>query len=160
DRNDSNAIPAIFDGLHWLGLNPDEPPVMQSSRAARHVQVAHELVARGAAYRSYETAEELNAARADGDLALVELKSVYDQMAMLPAADAELGLAINRSLPKELRARRDHIERLSNISRELKSLFLRQQALHERIDSRKRFRSIYRDGAPPPRPDAPYVVRL
>ena len=43
-------VKAIFDGLNWLGLGGDDEPVLQSSRAGRHAQVAHELVARGGLY--------------------------------------------------------------------------------------------------------------
>ena len=40
---------AILDGLAWLGLAPDEPPVFQSTRAARHAEVAMQMLARPAA---------------------------------------------------------------------------------------------------------------
>ncbi len=62
-RSTHAAIDAILDGLGWLGLMPDEPPVMQFARAARHAEVAHELLASGHAYRCYSTAAELEAAR-------------------------------------------------------------------------------------------------
>ena len=61
---------AILDSLGWLGLDPDEPPVFQSTRAARHAEVAWQMLAAGHAYRCYATAEELAAmrerARAEG----------------------------------------------------------------------------------------------
>ncbi len=62
-RSTEAAVAQILESLEWLGLSPDEPPVFQSTRAARHAEVAHELLARGAAYRAYETAEELVAMR-------------------------------------------------------------------------------------------------
>ncbi len=69
-RSTAAAIQAIFDGLGWLGLSGDEPPVFQSERQKRHAAVARELVARGAAYHCYSTPEELVAlreqARAEG----------------------------------------------------------------------------------------------
>ena len=34
------AVDAIFDGLEWLGLAGDEPPVFQFARSARHAEVA------------------------------------------------------------------------------------------------------------------------
>jgi glutamyl-tRNA synthetase len=64
ERSTQAAVNAIMDGLSWLGLGGDEPPVMQSERAARHAEVAHELVRRGAAYRCAVTQEELGARRA------------------------------------------------------------------------------------------------
>ena len=54
---------AILDSLAWLDLMPDEPPVFQSARAARHAEVAHQMLASGHAYRCFATAEEVAAAR-------------------------------------------------------------------------------------------------
>ncbi len=69
-RSTEAAIGAILDGLGWLGLTGDEPPLFQSERQDRHAEVARELLARGAAYRCYCTPEELQAmreqARAEG----------------------------------------------------------------------------------------------
>ena len=64
ERSTEPAIAAILDGLTWLGLHWDGEPIYQFARAARHREVAEELVARGKAYRAYETAEELNEMRA------------------------------------------------------------------------------------------------
>jgi glutamyl-tRNA synthetase len=63
-RSTEAAIQAIFDGLSWLGLGGDEPPVFQSGRQERHAEVARDLLARGAAYRCYCTPEELAEMRA------------------------------------------------------------------------------------------------
>jgi glutamyl-tRNA synthetase len=69
-RSTATAIQAIFDGLSWLGLRGDEPPVFQSQRQERHAEVAHQLLAQGAAYHCFCTPEELAArrerARAEG----------------------------------------------------------------------------------------------
>ena len=56
------AIAAILDGLKWLGLDWDGEVIYQFSRAARHREVAEQLLASGKAYRCYATPEEL-----DGD---------------------------------------------------------------------------------------------
>lgn len=64
-RSTPEAIKAIFAGLDWLGLEWDGAPVFQSERAARHVEVAHQLLAAGNAYQCFATAEELEAMRAD-----------------------------------------------------------------------------------------------
>jgi len=58
-RNSEQAVQVILDGLDWLGLTPDEPPVFQSTRFARHAEVAHQMLASGHAYRCYATAAEL-----------------------------------------------------------------------------------------------------
>ncbi|MDB5374841.1 MAG: uncharacterized protein JWP04_3483 [Belnapia sp.] len=62
-RSTEDAVQQILHSLEWLGLSPDEPPVFQSSRAARHAEVAHEMLAAGRAYRCWCTAEELAAMR-------------------------------------------------------------------------------------------------
>ncbi len=70
ERSTEAAIGAILDGLKWLGLEWDDEVVYQFSRAARHREVAEELLARGAAYRCYASARELEemreTARAEG----------------------------------------------------------------------------------------------
>jgi glutamyl-tRNA synthetase len=65
DRARSTAAftQAILDSLDWLGLNPDEPPVFQSTRAERHAEVARAMLASGHAFRCYATPEEIAAAR-------------------------------------------------------------------------------------------------
>jgi len=64
-RSTDDAIAKILDGMAWLGLTPDRPPVFQFARAARHAEVAHQLLAEGKAYRCYATADELAAMRAE-----------------------------------------------------------------------------------------------
>jgi glutamyl-tRNA synthetase len=59
ERSTREAIAAILDGLRWLELDWDEPPLYQGSRAARHRQVAEELLAAGKAYHGYASAQEL-----------------------------------------------------------------------------------------------------
>jgi glutamyl-tRNA synthetase len=59
ERSTEAAVQAIFDGLTWLGLDWDGEPVMQFSRAARHAEIADELLARGRAYYCYCSPEEL-----------------------------------------------------------------------------------------------------
>lgn len=64
-RSTDDAIAKILDGLDWLGLTPDLPPMFQFARAARHAEVAHQLLAEGKAYRCYATAAELETMRAE-----------------------------------------------------------------------------------------------
>lgn len=63
-RSTQPAIDAIQDGLSWLGLDWDGDVVSQYSRAGRHVEIVHEMVASGTAFRCYCTAEETDALRA------------------------------------------------------------------------------------------------
>jgi glutamyl-tRNA synthetase len=62
-RSTKEAIAAILDGMNWLGLDWDGHEYYQSQFWARHAEVAHRLLARGAAYRCYMTQEELAAQR-------------------------------------------------------------------------------------------------
>src|SRR5438270_1805208 len=55
ERSTAEAVQVIFDGLAWLGLAADEPPVFQAARADRHAAAAQEMLARGTAYRDYMT---------------------------------------------------------------------------------------------------------
>jgi glutamyl-tRNA synthetase len=70
ERSTKAAIDAILDGLSWLELNWDGEVIYQFSRAARHREVAEQLLSTGKAYRCYATPEELSAmrekARAEG----------------------------------------------------------------------------------------------
>ena len=70
ERSTEAAIGAILDGLKWLELGWDGEVIYQFSRAARHREIAEQLLADGKAYRCYATAEELAAmrekARAEG----------------------------------------------------------------------------------------------
>jgi len=70
ERSTEANVEVIFEGMRWLGLEPDEAPVFQFARADRHREVVAEMLERGEAYRDYMTAEELEAeretARAEG----------------------------------------------------------------------------------------------
>src|SRR5690348_17200916 len=64
ERSTDAAVQAILDGLHWLGLDPDEPPAYQTQRMDRYREVAQQLHDAGKAYWAYESKEELDAMRA------------------------------------------------------------------------------------------------
>ncbi|MEO6012994.1 MAG: glutamate--tRNA ligase [Devosia sp.] len=65
ERSTEGAVQAIYEGLSWLGLKWDGEPTLQFSRAARHAEVANELLARGQAYYCYCSPEELATMRED-----------------------------------------------------------------------------------------------
>src|SRR5579872_5553050 len=70
ERSTQAAIEAIIDGLTWLGVAWDGEAVFQFARAARHRDVAEQMLASGHAYRCYASPEELTqmreAARREG----------------------------------------------------------------------------------------------
>jgi glutamyl-tRNA synthetase len=63
ERSTDAATQVIIEGLDWLRLERDEQTVFQSSRVARHAEVAHDMLAKGQAYYCYCTAEELRQMR-------------------------------------------------------------------------------------------------
>ena len=62
-RSTQEAIDAIIEGLDWMGLDYDSPPVFQSDCAERHAEVAGQLLNAGHAYKCFATSEELEAMR-------------------------------------------------------------------------------------------------
>ncbi len=70
ERSTEANVQIILDGLDWLGLNPDEPPVSQYARIDRHREAVQQLLDTGHAYRCFMTVEEVaverEIARAEG----------------------------------------------------------------------------------------------
>ena len=64
-RSTQEAIDKIIEGLDWLGLDYDAPPVFQSDRMERHAEIARCLLDNGHAYKCYATPEELETMRAE-----------------------------------------------------------------------------------------------
>ncbi|MEO0892094.1 MAG: glutamate--tRNA ligase [Pseudomonadota bacterium] len=69
-RSTPEATQAILDGMAWLGLDHDGEVISQFERAARHAQVAQELLTSGTAYKCFSSQEEIqsfrDAAKAEG----------------------------------------------------------------------------------------------
>ncbi len=63
-RSTPEATQVILDGLAWLGLETDEAPLFQSTRQARHAEVAQQMLAAGRAYKCFLTAADLEQMRA------------------------------------------------------------------------------------------------
>ena len=70
ERSTPEATAAILRGLTWLGLDWDGEAVSQFDQRHRHAEVAHDMLARSAAYRCYSAQDEIEAwreaARAEG----------------------------------------------------------------------------------------------
>ena len=67
ERSTPEATAAILRGLKWLGLDWDGDVVSQFERRDRHAEVAHEMLARGTAYKCFSTKEEIEAFRAEAE---------------------------------------------------------------------------------------------
>lgn len=69
-RSTPEATAAIMQGLFWLGLDHDGEVTSQFECAARHAEVAHQLLSEGKAYKCFATQDEIaafrEAARAEG----------------------------------------------------------------------------------------------
>ena len=63
ERSTPEATAAILRGLTWLGLDWDGEAVSQFDQRHRHAEVAHDMLARGAAYRCYSSQDEIEAWR-------------------------------------------------------------------------------------------------
>src|SRR5947209_8083596 len=72
-RTVEDAVDYLIDGLHWLGMDFDEGPIVggqfgpyyQTQRKALYQQYAHQLIASGHAYRCYCTPARLEQMRKD-----------------------------------------------------------------------------------------------
>ena len=63
-RSTEPAVAAILDGLSWLGLHWDDEVTYQFARAARHAEVARQMLANGHAYHCYASPKDLEDMRA------------------------------------------------------------------------------------------------
>ena len=75
-RSTPEAVQAILDGMHWLGLNHDEGPFYQTQRMSRYRAVIEEMLLAGSAYPCYMTPAELDRLREEQRAA--GLKPRYD----------------------------------------------------------------------------------
>ncbi len=62
-RSTPEATAAILQGMQWLGLDHDGDIISQFDNAARHAEVAHQLLAAGKAYKCFATQDEISAFR-------------------------------------------------------------------------------------------------
>ena len=76
ERSTPEATQAILDGMHWLGLTPDEGPFYQTQRMDRYREVIAKMLLEGSAYHCWCTKEELDAMRAEQEA--LGMKPRYD----------------------------------------------------------------------------------
>jgi glutamyl-tRNA synthetase len=127
-----------LEGLDWLGLEADGQTIYQSKRADIHRQAAETMIQRGTAFRCYMTTEELEERRNAGAAARARLSALlsagtgYGQGPFASGPYGDPG-----DTPSAIEDAKAEVERFTAA-----------------------FRSPYRDGTPPPSPDAPHVIRL
>jgi len=63
ERSTDDAIKAILDGLDWLDLTPDAPPVYQHQNIERHREIVDQMLASGLAYKCTCTKDALDEMR-------------------------------------------------------------------------------------------------
>ncbi|MEL7481752.1 MAG: glutamate--tRNA ligase [Pseudomonadota bacterium] len=99
ERSTPEAVEAILEGLSWLNITSDAPPVFQAEQADRHVKVAEEMMARGTAFRCYTTQDELQTRRQLGEdkRAAAKADGLSDNEKQTLLAEADAALAPFRS---------------------------------------------------------------
>ena len=102
ERSTPEATEAILQGMNWLGLDWDGEAVSQFDRKDRHAEVAHEMLARGTAYRCFSTQEEMAAFRAEQEAAGASY-AVFQS----PWRDADPATHPNRPFAIRMKAPRD-----------------------------------------------------
>src|SRR3954468_15005890 len=86
-RSTEQATVQLLDDLRWLGLQWDNSElVFQSKRVAEYNAIIDDLIARGLAYKAYDTREELDALRKSAEKE--KRQFVYRRGANVDAAQA------------------------------------------------------------------------
>ena len=63
ERSNELFTKNILEGLQWLGIDWNEPPIIQSKRVNEHKKIIETLIAKGFAYRCYASESELEEMR-------------------------------------------------------------------------------------------------
>ena len=100
-RSTQAAIDAILDGMAWLGLDWDGDTIFQFARAARHAEVAHQMLAAGHAYKCFATPEELADLRAAQQAAKAPLRYDGRWRDRDPAEGSDKPFTIRLKAPRE-----------------------------------------------------------
>lgn len=108
-RNVEAALAPILHGFSWLDLVWDEgpevggpyAPYFQSQRAHRYQEAVDTLIARGAAYRDYATAEEMDAERKAAEAEKRHFTYSRKYAAEVYARDASRKAVVRLKMPRE-----------------------------------------------------------
>ncbi len=101
ERSTPAATAAILQGLTWLGLDWDGEAVSQSAGKDRHAEVAHQMVARGTAYKCFSTQEEIASFRAAAEAGGRFAQFLSPWRDADPAAHPDAPFAIRMRAPRQ-----------------------------------------------------------
>lgn len=99
ERSTDAATQAIFESMHWLGLDWDGEANSQFARRDRHAEVAYKLLEMGHAYKCYATKEEIDAFRASTEGKYGSFQSPWRDAATATTPDAPF--VIRLKAPRE-----------------------------------------------------------
>ena len=98
ERSTPEATAAILRGLTWLGLDCDGEPVSQFARKDRHAEVAHQMLARGSAYKCFSTQDEIAAFRDTSNASYAVFRSPWRDAD--PTSHPDLPYVIRMKAPR------------------------------------------------------------
>ncbi len=98
ERSTPEATAAILRGLAWLGLDWDGDVVSQFDQKDRHAEVAHQMLARGTAYKCFSSQEEIAAFRAESTASYAVFRSPW--RGADPASHPDLPYVIRMMAPQ------------------------------------------------------------
>lgn len=105
-RSTDDATAAILKGMSWLGLKADGEIVYQSQNAAAHVAAANSLLEKGLAYRCYQTAEQVDALKAEAR----EQNRAFRSPCRNNDDSEDLPFAVRFRVPEGETTIRDHVQ--------------------------------------------------
>ncbi|RKY54500.1 MAG: glutamate--tRNA ligase [Candidatus Neomarinimicrobiota bacterium] len=102
ERSTDANIQEIFSALDWLGLSPDEEPVLQSEHIQEHLDAVEKLLQEGNAYRCFCTKDEIDA---DKSKAKNEKRTYHYSGRCRDLGREEIRTKLNAGLPYTVRFR-------------------------------------------------------
>ncbi|MCG8604658.1 glutamate--tRNA ligase [bacterium] len=118
ERSDQQMVEVIFQGLKWLDLNWDEPPIFQSERLPLYRNHADRLLSLGKAYKCFCTPDTLGIARAQAAKEKRTFK--YDQTCLHLSGEEVAKLEAERPYAVRLRVDEDVISFEDEVYGEIK----------------------------------------
>lgn len=105
-RSTDDATAAILKGMDWLGLHADGEIVYQSKNVDAHVAAANALLERGAAYRCYQTPEQVEDLKAQAR----ENNRAFRSPCRERTDQPDLPFAVRFRVPEGVTTINDHVQ--------------------------------------------------